>query len=50
MVKNLYVHNDIFDEFFRYVKLCKLTKVPITVCNYTAEKLFNEYKLSPLGA
>lgn len=50
MVENLCAHKDIFEEFFEYVRLGKFAIIGVTVRDYTAEKLFNEYNLSPLGA
>lgn len=50
MIDNLCLNKDIFEEFFSYLCLGKFKKDGISVCDFSAEKLFNEYNLSVLGA
>lgn len=53
MVKQIAVHDEIFEEFFNYArvgKFCKKDKSQTKICGYTAEILNRDYSLSPLGA
>ena len=53
MAEQIFRHDEIFEEFFNYIRIGKMRKkdrTQVTICDYTAEKLFNEYDLSPLGA
>lgn len=53
MAEQIFKHKNIFEEFLNYVRVGKMRKkdrTHVLVCGYTAEKLFNEYNLSPLGA
>lgn len=51
--KQIYKHDEIFDEFFNYMRIGKFRKkdrTKVNVLGYTAEQLHDEYGLSPLGA
>lgn len=53
MAEQIFKHKNIFEEFSKYMfvgKMRKMDGTQVAVCGYTAEKLFNEYNLSPLGA
>ena len=53
MAEQISKHKSIFEEFLNYVYIGKMRKkdrTHVVVCGYTAEKLSNEYNLSPLGA
>lgn len=53
MLDKMILHEDIFEEFFNYArvgKFCKNNKTQTQVCGYTAEMLYRDYNLSPLGA
>lgn len=53
MAEQIFKHKNIFEEFLNYVRVGKMRKkdrTHVVVCGYTAEKLSNEYNLSPLGA
>lgn len=53
MVKRIIRYQDIFEEFFNYIRIGKFRKRDRTVVDvegYTAERLNSEYNLSPLGA
>lgn len=52
MAEQIYKHDEIFEEFFNYMRIGKMRKKDrsqVEVCGYTAERLYNEYDLSPLG-
>lgn len=53
MLNQMVLYEDIFEEFFNYArvgKFCKKDKTQTQVCGYTAETLYRDYNLSPLGA
>jgi hypothetical protein len=53
MVNQLARHEDIFEEFFNFIRIKKMQQkdgTKVLVCGYTAEKLMAEYNLSELGA
>ena len=53
MVGQMLPYNDIFEEFFNYVRVGKFRKKDksqIEICGYTAEVLNRDFNLSPLGA
>jgi len=52
MVKKIVSYDDVFEEFINYILAEKEfeTNNPLVVSGYTAQKLFDEYKLNALGA
>lgn len=53
IAKQIYKHDDIFEEFFNYTRTGKFRKkdrTQVNVLGYTAEQLNDKYNLSPLGA
>lgn len=53
MATKLSAHEEILEEFANYMSsgsFAKKDNSKTEICGYTAEKLHNEFKLSPLGA